>query len=62
MDDPAAVAKKLEELRKHIPLIDSNINRIQGNPQFQSQYNKLIKLKEVLTTGRFVSIDKCNKP
>lgn len=52
--DYEAVTKKLEELRVHIPLLESHISTIKGNPEFQEKYEKLVKLKNLLTSGRFV--------
>lgn len=59
MDEQVAVTKKLEELRKHIPLLESHINTTQSqrNPKFKNQYDKLAHLKDLLTSGRFVSND-----
>lgn len=55
MDEQEAVTKKLEELRKQIPLIERYINATQGNPDFKVQHDKLVCLKYTLISGRFVS-------
>lgn len=55
MDEQEIITKKIEELRKYIPAIESKIKIIQGNPVFQTQLDKFLYMRKTIISGRFVS-------